>query len=177
MEKPDRALSPWRRLVVSLVVGLVMGVLSATATADPGGSPVFEKLEIPFVLTASDGAFNPCVGDDPDYELSGLIEIFFHGSDRPNGFHSNELWWVSATDNHGFVLPRMPVGPDVWNINDNNGVVTLASTGHFRWHHPETKQRSIFHASFHFTDVGGANIVTIERLKQSDCLGPKANGA
>ena len=177
MRNLRNGLSLSRRLVVSLVVCLAVGVLSATATAEPGGSPVYEKMEFEWDFTAEDGAFNPCVGEDPDFEVHYLLEVFIHESGQPNGWHSNQLFWVSAWDNHGFVIPRMPVGPDVFGININNGVMTVASIGVFQFHHPETNQRWSFHVSFHVTDVGSANIVTIEHVKVSDCLGLPANGA
>jgi len=171
----------FRRLAALSALCVAAGALSATAPADPGKSRVFEKVgPIPFVLTPSeDGAFNPCVADEDlaDLVVWGTLEIFDHTFERANGSHSNLSFYVTSTDNFGFVLLGKMVGPDVINVNENNGVMTLSSIGQFQIQNPETKQRYKFYASLHVTDVRGANIVTVEQFGFSECLGPEANGA
>lgn len=172
-----------RRLVVLLAVCLAGGALSATATADPDSSPAFSYIQIPFELDNTDedpnnDGYNPCLSEAENEGLvvDVLIETYMHSVDRGNGSHYNVNWWVSSEDSFGFVLPRTSVGPDVENVNVNNGVMTFSSIGNYNFVNPETKQRYQLKIHIQVTDVGGANVVAFGVLGFSDCLGPDANG-
>ncbi len=153
-----------KRVLVLVAVLALFGALATAAAAEPDNSPVFftDSFENHFTDT------NPCTGELEEVWID--VEVFVHEFPRPNGFHGTALFWATTETSSGFFGAREPAGPDILNVNENNGVVSFNSIISQKLVNPETGERFRVHLNFHVTEVGGELVVEIDHFAL-ECVG------